>query len=382
MARERIPITPEVLTWARERAGYKVDELAAKSGFADVAACESGQGKPTYRQLEKIAEILQLPVALFFFPEPPDWPPIEETFRTLGSEQFAEIPPVIRLLLHKGRAFQLSLSELNDGRNPAARLITRDLILRDDEPAEAAAARIRDFLGVSLADQFGWRDEDTAFKAWRSAFYRVGVTVFKDAFGADEFCGFSLYDAEFPVIYVNNSNAKTRQIFTLFHELAHLLHRTSGVDITRSFRESLPADESRIEMKCNQLAALILVPDEEFNLARTPGRIDRSEAGGLAKRFSVSREVIYRKFLDRNWIIQEEYEAATREWAEQVTIKPKKKSGGNPYQTWLTYLGEEYVALAFRRYYEERIDDEELADFLGIKPKYIDVLEETLLGER
>ncbi len=377
-----MPITPEVLTWARERAGYNVDELAAKSGFAEVAASERGKSKPTYRQLENIAEILQLPVAIFFFPEPPDWPPIEETFRTLGSEQFAEIPPVIRLLLHKGRAFQLGLSELNDGRNPAARLITRDLKLRDDEPIEAAAARIRDFVGVSLADQFGWPDEDSAFKAWRSAFYRVGVTVFKDAFGADEFCGFSLYDMEFPVIYVNNSNAKTRQIFTLFHELAHLLHRTSGVDMTRDFRHSLPVDESRIEVRCNKLAALILVPDEEFHLARTPGRIDRIEASGLAKRFSVSREVIYRKFLDQKWIIQSEYEAATREWAEQRTNKPKKESGGNPYQTWLTYLGEEYVALAFRRYYEERIDDEELAEFLGIKPKYIDLLEETLLGER
>lgn len=377
-----MPITPKVLTWARERAGYKVDDLAAKSGFAEVAACERGQSKPTYRQLEKIAEILQLPVAIFFFPEPPDWSPIEETFRTLGSEQFDEIPPVIRLLLHKARAFQLGLSELNDGSNPAARLITRDFRLRDDESLEEASARIRDFIGVSLADQFGWRDEDIAFKAWRSAFYRIGVSVFKDAFSADEFCGFSLYDAEFPIIYVNNSNAKTRQIFTLFHELAHLLHRTSGVDMTRNFRQSPTADKIRIEVRCNRLAALILVPEEEFNLARTPGRFDKREASALAKKFSVSREVIYRKFLDRNWIIQAEYEAATSEWAEQLANTPKKKPGGNPYQTWLTYLGEEYVTLAFRRYYEERIDDEELADFLGIKPKYVDLLEETLLGER
>ena len=82
-----------------------------------------------------------------------------------------------------------------------------------------------------------WRKDDTALTAWRSAFYRVGVTVFKDAFGADEFCGFSLYDEEFPVIYVNNSNAKTRQTFTLFHELAHLLQSTSGVDRHVQLRE-------------------------------------------------------------------------------------------------------------------------------------------------
>ncbi len=382
MAIERMPITPEVLTWARKRSGFRVDELATKSGFAEVAACELGQSRPTYRQLEKIAEILQLPVAIFFFPEPPDWPAIEETFRTLGSAQFAEIPPAIRLLLHKGRAFQLGLNELNDGRNPAPRIITRDLILSEDEPAETGASRIRDFIGVSLSQQFDWPNDDMAFNAWRSAFYRVGVTVFKDAFGVDEFCGFSLYDEEFPIIFVNNSNAKTRQIFTLFHELAHLLHHTSGVDMNREFHETLPADKSRIEVKCNQLAAMTLVPDEELHLARTPGRTDRREAHRLAKQFSASREVIYRKFLDRNWIIKAEYEAASTEWAQQLATTKKEKSGGDPYRTWLSYLGEDYVTLAFRRYYEERIDDEELANYLGIKPKHIDRLEETLLGER
>lgn len=39
-----------------------------------------------------------------------------------------------------------------------------------------------------------------------------------------------IYDKVFPLIIVNNSMAKTRQIFTLFHELGHLLFETSGID--------------------------------------------------------------------------------------------------------------------------------------------------------
>ena len=56
--------------------------------------------------------------------------------------------------------------------------------------------------------------------------------------------GFSLYDAEFPVIYVNNSNPNERgRYFTLFHELGHLLYRTSGVDIAlKNYRSALPAE--------------------------------------------------------------------------------------------------------------------------------------------
>ena len=378
MAAERMPITPAVLTWARERAGYELDELAAKRNqFKRIAAWERGEPGPTYRQLELLAKDLWLPIAVFFFPEPPDLPPIEKTFRTLGSAQFGEIPPLVRLLLYKARAFQNGLFELNQGRNPADRHIIRDMTSGNGESIISPAARIRDFLGVSLDEQFKWSNEDTALKTWRSALYRVGVTVFKDAFLVDEFCGFSLFDEEFPVIYVNNSNAKTRQIFTLFHELAHLLHRTSGVDRQGGYEHDLSPDHARVEQRCNALANAILVPASALDQEIRMGRPLRDEAARLAKRFKVSREVIYRNFYERELISQPEYEAAVAEWASQAH-KPKNP-GGNYYRTKIRYLGEEYIELAFKRFYQDHIDEEELADYLAIKPKHLDKLEDTLL---
>ena len=91
-------------------------------------------------------------------------------------------------------------------------------------------ARVREYLGVTLAQQTAWRDADEALKEWRRALHRVGIFVFKDAFREESFSGFSLYDDVFPIIYVNNSVPETRQIFTLFHELGHLLFHTSGID--------------------------------------------------------------------------------------------------------------------------------------------------------
>jgi Zn-dependent peptidase ImmA (M78 family) len=73
------------------------------------------------------------------------------------------------------------------------------------------------------------------------------VSVFKDAFRVDDYSGFCLYDDEFPLIYVNNSTSKTRQIFTLFHELAHLISHTSGIDTLRNdFIDRLPDNERKI----------------------------------------------------------------------------------------------------------------------------------------
>ncbi|MBC6412255.1 MAG: ImmA/IrrE family metallo-endopeptidase, partial [Hyphomonadaceae bacterium] len=97
-------------------------------------------------------------------------PPLSGSFRTLGSGLFDEIPPGIRLLVRKARTFQIGLEELYEGRNPANRLITRDLDFKPSTPVEDIAAAVRDHLGITLEEQTGWPDNDgcdTALQKWR-----------------------------------------------------------------------------------------------------------------------------------------------------------------------------------------------------------------------
>ncbi len=211
--------------------------------------------RASYPQLESMADEFRIPIAVFFFPERPNVPRIEETFRTLPDAEFARLPRRIQFLLRKAKAFQLGLHELTQGRNPAERLITRDVEFTARMSADTMAARVRDYLAVSLDQQTAWRDADEALKEWRQALYRVGIFVFKDAFREESFSGFSLYDDVFPVIYVYNSAAKTRQIFTLFHELGHLLFHTSGIDpLDDVYVERLPERPRHIEVLCNRLS--------------------------------------------------------------------------------------------------------------------------------
>lgn len=49
----RVEIKPELLSWARERAGYDTDALAHR--FPKLAAWEQGTAKPTLKQIEKFA---------------------------------------------------------------------------------------------------------------------------------------------------------------------------------------------------------------------------------------------------------------------------------------------------------------------------------------
>lgn len=367
-----LPVNPSVITWARDRAGFSLED--ALRHFKKIQHWEAGTALPSYPQLEQMAEKFKCPIAVFFFPAPPDLPDVEKSFRTVSHQEFAAMPRTIRGFLRRGQAMQLNLSELNDGRNPAERLITKDLNFSTNASLVEVATKVRDYLGVTIEQQVTWRSADQALEEWRKIFASVGIFVFKDAFHADGYSGFCLYDDEFPIIYVNNTCAKTRQIFTLFHELGHLLFHTSGIDaLNDNYVRNLRDDDKRIEILCNGVANMMLVPDNDFDRLILGQKPDRDLAARLAIHYCVSREVIYRKLLDRHLIDQREYENAAAIWGQPV--KKPEKSSGNYYNTHFAYLGAQYIDLAFRRYYQQRFDDVQLAEYLNIKPKSLTTFE-------
>jgi len=370
MPKEEIPITPAIITWARTRAGYSLEE--ATSTFKNIEAWEAGKSFPTYPQLERLADKFKIPIAVFFFPEPPSVPPIAETFRTLPEPQLSEIPRRIRFLLRKAKALQLNLAELNQSGNPAQRLITRDLAFAPNIQTAVMARQVREYIGITLEEQRGWQGLEAALEKWRHALGSVGIFVFKDAFQVEEYSGFCLYDEEFPIIYVNNTTAKSRQIFTLFHELAHLLFHTSGIDtLGDEYIPLLPDDARRIEVICNRFVGEFLVPEVAFEAAIAGHRASEQLAEELAAQFHVSREFVYRKLLDRGLITADAYGRAARRWAAQS----KRSPGGDFYNTQFAYLGPEYIRIALGQYYQNRINDTQLAEYLNIAPKNLATFE-------
>lgn len=370
-ANDRLPVTPAVITWARKQAGYSLHD--ATKYFKKIEAWEQAQDAPTYPQLEQMAERFRCPVAVFFFPESPDVPAVENSFRTIAPNSLAQLPRFVRVLLRRAQAMQLNLAELNDGRNPVDRIITRDLSFKLDTPVATIADTIRAYLGVPIDAQMKWSNVDDALEQWRDVLERVGIYVFKDAFHAEQYFGFCLYDDNFPIIYVNNSSTKSRQIFTLFHELGHLLFHTSGVDISGESLAPINNDASRIEVICNALAGAFLVPEAAFLKALGNMPPNRDTAEGLADRFKVSREVIYRRFLDRGMISDAEYGDAADVWRKQM--KKPKGGAGNYYNTMISYLGDRYISLALGRYYQHRINDIQLSEYLNIRLRNLPTFE-------
>ena len=276
---------------------------------------------------------------------------------------------------------QINLEELCDGQNFAQQKIWQEVQIKPRQPLEQTATQIRNILGISLVEQFSWKSADIALKNWREVLEEKGIFVFKEAFRQPEISGFCLFDDEFPLIYLNNSMPKTRQIFTLFHELAHLLFGTGGIDkVKDDYFDFLSETDLQIERFCNLFAAAFLVPDSDFDQRIQDFRYGVDDYGilELARKYSVSREVILRKLLDRQEISSKTYQAYVSKWADESNSKRKSSGGGDYYSTQASYLGKQYLDLAFGKYYQNQISVGQLADYLNVRVSNISGLEEVM----
>ena len=190
---------------------------------------------------------------------------------------------------------------------------------------------------------------------------------------------FVLVHEQFPVIYLNNSRSAVRQIFSLFHELAHLLLGENG--ITRGIN---PVGE-RIEVFCNQFAGEFLVPSSDLETRFNDSFYDEAAIEELAGYYKVSRPVILLRLVNRGILTQDDYRQKTAQWTEEYEshlegkVESKSSGDGNYYNTRAVYLGYRFMELAFSKYHQGQCSMEELADHLNIKVKNLSRLEDCLL---
>lgn len=376
--KEKLPININILRWARESIGLSINDVANKINKEkeDILAWESGDASPTYSQLEKLAyQIYKRPVALFFFPDIPVEENPKTEFRTLPDTINESLPYELIKLYRKAKVFQLNLSSLYEGNKVINPNLLDRFSIDSSSNLVALAENIRDYFDISIEKQFSWQSKDLALKNWRLSLENKGIFIFKDAFHNDDYSGFCIYDDNFPIIYINNSMSISRQIFTIFHELCHLLFHSGGV----YFRDqSIPYSFEKkylfYEIKCNQFANEILVPSKYFNNEKL--LVSENNFVNLSKKYCVSREVVLRNFLDRSLITEKYYNQMSTKWIEEAKLfKQKKSSGGDYYRTQKVYLGDTYINLAFSKYYQNKIPIEKLSDFLNIKIRNVSAFE-------
>jgi len=375
-------ITPHVLVWARETAGYNLEDAARKIGIRPekLQAWEAGEDKPTMRQLRKLANVYKRPTALFYLATSPEKPPTIRDFRLLPDTEFKYTPGLLyeirRAFLRRDVALELT-QQL--GEIPPNFPLQADM----SEPPENLASRIREALGITMTTQFSWRDHYTALRSWIAAVESLGVLVFQVRnVELEHMRGFSISERPFPVIGINAKDSPRGRIFTLFHELTHIVLQSGGVcNLHETEAESF-------ETYCNRVAGAILVPkdillEEETVIEHGDNPVwEDWQLRLLANRYMVSREVILRRLLTFGKTTRTFYNQKRVEYEE--IYQRERAEGGGPipyYRLILRDNGPAFTTLVLSAYYNQAISLRDLSNFLGgIKLDHVGRIEQALAG--
>jgi Zn-dependent peptidase ImmA (M78 family) len=364
-----LPASIPVLEWAAQRAD--LDESTLTRQYPRWPKWLLGEAEPTARQLEEFAKKTHVPFGYFFLPEPPEEHIPFPDYRTIAGEGVVRPSPALLETVYAMQRRQAWMREdqLQAGIEPFGFVGSASL----EEDAEAVGREIRRMLGLNddWAAQVGtWT---AAVGEFRHAIEELGVmAVVNGVVGnntswkldVEEFRGFALSDPYAPLIFVNGSDAKSAQMFTLAHELAHIWLGESAL----SDASAAPMELGETETWCNQVAAECLVPRHEIEVLWRELRHDENPPGTLARRFKVSPIVAARRLLDLGYWTRKQffdfYKAYTE---EEQTRASQRKRGGDFYNNQNTRVGELFATRILHAAMEGRMGYKEAYDLTGLK---------------
>ncbi len=299
----RVAIAPRMLQWARERAGLEPEDLLSR--IKKYQEWETEKTKPTLKQLEKFAKAVHVPIGVLFLPEPPEEHLSIPDFRTLNNAPVSRPSPNLFDVLYNCQERQAWYKEFAQimRQEPRSFIGSANFAMKPED----AAMMIRNTLGFTMEARQECRTWEDALRFFIQQCDQLGILVMVSGvvlsnnnrkLDPKEFRGFALSDALAPLIFINGSDSKSGQMFTLAHELAHLWVNSTGVsNASANPLNGFP----REEVWCNSVAAELLVPLEVFLSELIQNESLAQAKTRLSKKFKVSTLVILRRLLDAGW---------------------------------------------------------------------------------
>lgn len=329
----RVEVRPELLDWARERAGLSVDAVVQR--LPKFPLWERREVQPTLRQLEQFARLTCTPVGYLFLQAPPEERLPIPDFRTVADTGVARPSPDLLDTLYTCQQRQEWYRDY--ARSEAYEPVSVVGQASIDSDIEVVAATMRVALGFDLAERRRTPTWTDALRRFIEQAEGLGVLVMvsgvvgsnnRRKLNPNEFRGFALADELAPLIFINGADTKNGQMFTVAHELAHIwLGQSALSDASPS---TLPTH--RVERWCNQVAAEFLVPLSALRPEIRRSTDPAEESNRLARVFKVSSLVILRRMHDAGTLGRDEMWTAYQAELDRLRAIPKG-SGGDFYLT-------------------------------------------------
>lgn len=376
----RISIAESTFTWALSRVSNP-DEIETR--FPKLAEWMNGQSQPTLKQLEKFAKATCTPFGALFLSTPPEYRLHIPHFRTLDDKHPHQASPNLIETTYTMERRQSWLREhlIDSGIEPIPFIKSASI----EETADKIAEKMRAALGLEI----GWAERERtwsdALQLLRTRMDESGVLVVINGIvgnnthrklNPEEFRGFVLVDDYAPLVFVNGADWKSAQIFTLAHEMAHLI---LGSSAAFDLRGMLPA-EDKIEQLCNQAAAEFLVPRLEFEALwpKLPQGEERFQAA--ARHFKVSVIVVARRALDLHLISRDEFFVFYENYNQaQKKHANEREAGGGDFHAVQNYrLSKNFAEAVIRAVRQGQLLYREAYQLTGLYGKTFETYASTL----
>lgn len=373
-------INPKMLEWVRRQGAYSPDDMATKAHarLEDYNEWEQGSSRPTMTQLFRLAHGVHRPLTIFYFDSLPPADAELPDFRRLPSESRSELSAEARLELRKARerreefiALAQQMGALKPGSGDWKFVGSATL----QTPLKDLASHARSLLGVDWPPLAPLSSNHAIFNFWREALERAGILVFQGTIATDEFRAAAIAETPFPVILVSSSDFVLARVFSLLHELGHLLLGESNVSL-------VVKGGVETEAYCNRFAAEMLMPEAVFRkdpdvAALTKRTVTRSELRTISRRYGVSMQAAAVRLCDLKLqsprlvsVFKGQFERETE----------ASSGGGNYYATQIAQLGPMLISTTLRAVESDTITAMDAYRILGVKPGNLEQLRFTLGG--
>jgi Zn-dependent peptidase ImmA (M78 family)/DNA-binding XRE family transcriptional regulator len=383
-----IRINPSLLTWARVESGYDVDRVAKRLQVNEtqVAEWEKGERQPTFKQVELLARFFQRPLSVFFMARPPQLPPLATEYRRLPDVEPGHESPELRLALRQMlMRRENALNLMGEMGEPIPEFSLRASLR--ETPAEVGQ-RLRQISGVTVETQLGWANEWEAWREWRTAVENLGVLVFQFAkVSLQEVRGLALLRTPMPVAGINGKELPEAKVFTLFHEVIHLMLATGDEETTAAKENRRGDDWLAVERFAEAAASHTIVPDDALRdligrmaMQRTTWDIDNVRR--VAKKFRLTPLAMATRLRESGYINWTEYNAWREQWQAYVATLPPRRGGfATPVQKAVNRAGQPFARLVLEALSANRITPVDASRYLDLKFEHFGKLRTHLMHE-
>jgi len=299
-----------------------------------------GKDYPTYNQLVKLSKIFHIPFGYFFLERLPEKKYPIPHYRTIQNGDFKPSSELLETILFAQKMQEWAKEILLEWGKEKLPFCGK---YKDNYDIAAVIKELKEIFEV----ENNWASNKST---WTEALNYIiekaeekGIFVIRNGvvgnntrrkLNIDEFRGFVLYDEIAPVVFINNNDAISAKIFTLIHEIVHIL---IGQSASFDLRD-LQSANNEIEQFCDKCTAEFLVPSKEIKKIYE----QKKDLEELARHFKVSQIVILRRLLDTSLIKQQQfYDKLNDLYKKEIRIS--QHSGGDFYHTVYNRLGKRFL---------------------------------------